>query len=72
MLAAMPPYLPQIALAMSMLIPIAGIICSYWFKAQKVRSENALKRAMVERGMSANEIVQVLAAEVTDPRICCG
>ncbi len=64
--------LPQIAivggLAIGCLVPIAGIISSYWFKVQKVRSENALKRTMVERGMSVDEIERVIAAQGLEPR----
>ncbi len=53
---------PQLALFMSLLIPIVGIVAFYWYRAQKVNSENRLKRSMVERGMSAEEIERVLAA----------
>ncbi len=64
--------LPQIAivcgLAIGCLIPIAGIIASFWYKAQKVQSDNALKRTMIERGMSVDEIERVIAAQPEDPR----
>ena len=57
--------MPQIAIIMGCLvgclIPIAGIISSYWYKAQKVRSENDLKRSMVERGMTVEEIERVMS-----------
>ena len=49
--------MPQIAIVMGCLIPIVDIIAGYWYKAQKVRSENQLKRSMIERGMSATDIV---------------
>lgn len=59
--------MPQIAIVVGCifgcLIPIAGIIASNWYKAQKVRSENELKRTMVDQGMSVDEIERVLAAE---------
>ena len=59
--------MPQIAIIMGCLvgclIPIVGIIAFYWYKAQKVRSENELKRTMVDRGMSADEIERILAAQ---------
>jgi hypothetical protein len=43
-------------------IPLAAIISSFWFNAVKVRSRNALKQSMVERGMSVEEIERVLKA----------
>lgn len=43
-------------------VPIVAFISYAWFHANKARSENALKRAMVERGMSAEEIERVIAA----------
>ncbi len=43
-------------------IPLAAIIGSAWYKMNKVRYENELKRSMVERGMSADEIERILSA----------
>ena len=43
-------------------IPLAAIIGSAWYKMNKVRYENELKRSMVERGMSADEIERIMAA----------
>jgi hypothetical protein len=64
--------MPQIAITMPMLVgclvAIAAIIASYWYKAQKVRSENELKRTMVERGLSVDEIERILAAQTAEPR----
>ncbi len=54
--------MPQIAILMGCLIPIVGIISSYWYKAQKVRYEHQLKRTLIERGASADEIERILAA----------
>ena len=54
--------MPQIAVIMGCLIPIVGIVGGYWYKTQKVRAENALKRMLVERGMSADEIERIIAA----------
>ncbi len=54
--------MPQIAIIMGCLIPIAGIISSYWYKVHKVRAENNLKRTLAERGMSADEIERIVAA----------
>ncbi len=53
--------MPQIAVIMGCLIPIAGIISSYWYKVHKVRAENNLKRMLAERGMSADEIERIVA-----------
>lgn len=44
-------------------IPLVTIIGGLWFKAQKIKSEHELKQAMVQRGMSAEEIERVLAAK---------
>ncbi len=45
---------------------VAGIGCpiisSTWLNVEKHRAECELKRAMIERGMSASEIERVLAA----------
>ena len=54
--------MPQIAVIMGCLIPIAGIISSYWYKAQKLRSEHDLKRTLIKSGASADEIERILAA----------
>ena len=64
--------MPQIAIAipiiMGCLIAIAGIIGSFWYKAQKVRSDNELKRTMVDRGLSAEEIERILGAQSEERR----
>ena len=54
--------MPQIAIIMGCLIPIAGVIATYWAKAQKVQSDNMLKRSLVERGLSVDEIERIMAA----------
>ena len=54
--------MPQIAVIMGCLIPIVGIIASSWFKAQKMRSANELKRTLVDRGLSAADIERIMAA----------
>jgi len=43
-------------------VPLAVIIGSAWYKMNKVRYECELKRSMIERGMSAEEIERVMAA----------
>lgn len=42
--------------------PLAAILVGAWYKLYKTRSDNELKRSMVERGMSADEIERVMAA----------
>ena len=55
--------MPQIAVIMGCLIPIVAILGSFWYKAQQVRSENELKRTLVERGMTVEEIERVIAVK---------
>jgi hypothetical protein len=43
-------------------VPISYTIMSYWYRLGRARSENALKREMVARGMTADEIERVIAA----------
>jgi hypothetical protein len=43
-------------------VPIASILGSIWYKIERVRSDNELKRTMIERGMSADEIERIIAA----------
>lgn len=59
--------MPQIAVIMGCLIPIAGIIAGAWCKAQHVRSEHDLKRTLVEQGLSADDIVRIIAAKTQEP-----
>ncbi len=44
------------------LVPIVAIGGYFWYKASKRRSDNELKRTMIEKGMSAEEIERVLKA----------
>ena len=46
------------------LVSLAGIIIPGWVSVCKLRMETALKQQMVERGMSADEIVAVLSGPV--------
>ena len=59
--------MPQIAVIMGCLIPIAGMIAGYWYKAQKVRSEHELKRTLVDRGLSVDEIERIIAVRPKEP-----
>jgi type II secretory pathway component PulK len=45
---------------MESLIPIVAIIGGIWWMIERTRSEAELKRSMIERGMSADEIERVL------------
>jgi len=49
-------------------IPIVAVVGGFWYKIRKTLSENDLKRTMVERGMSAEEIERVLAAHTPDQK----
>jgi hypothetical protein len=58
-----------IAVAGAMLIPIVAIISACWHRVRRAELEAALrqeeiqlKREMIQRGMSADEIVQILGA----------
>ena len=52
-----------IGTALGCAIPLVAIISFAWYKVANATSENELKRRMVERGMSADEIERVLAAK---------
>jgi protein-S-isoprenylcysteine O-methyltransferase Ste14 len=60
--------MPQLVIILAFLLPIVGIIAFYWYKAQKARSENELKRTLVDRGLSVDEIERILAAHPDEPR----
>jgi len=51
-------------IVVGILLVVVGIpvIASYWYKASVRTSEHELKRSMVERGMSAEDIERVIAA----------
>jgi hypothetical protein len=51
-----------LGIVMGCLIPIVAILGGIWHATEKAKSTNALKRAMVKRGMSAEEIERVMAA----------
>lgn len=46
------------------IVPVVAIIAYFWHETCKARSTNELKQSMVERGMSAQEIEQVMNAGV--------
>jgi hypothetical protein len=43
-------------------LPIAAILGGVWYKIEKIKSDNDLKRRMVEAGMSVEEIERVINA----------
>ena len=45
-------------------VPVVAIIAYFWHETCKARSNNELKQSMVERGMSAQEIEQVVNAGI--------
>jgi hypothetical protein len=47
-------------------VPIVAICATYWFKLGKSRSDNQLKRDMIARGMSVDEIERIIAAGGTE------
>ena len=59
--------MPQILFIIGCLIALAAILGSFWYKAQKLQSENALKRMLAERGLSADEIERIIAAQAKEP-----
>jgi hypothetical protein len=53
--------------AFLILVSLAGIIVPAWANVHKARLETALKQQMLERGMSAEEIVSVLNSRQRHP-----
>jgi hypothetical protein len=58
-------FIAVIAVIGTFLIPIAAIIGGLIYKHRKLQVEAALKHEMIERGMSADEIQQVLEASTS-------
>jgi NADH:ubiquinone oxidoreductase subunit 3 (subunit A) len=57
----------NIVVIMALSIPIIAVIGYYWHEVLKNRSNNELKKSMLERGMSAQEIEQVINAGIKQP-----
>ncbi len=53
---------PNIVPIMIFSIPIIAIVVGCWSDVTSKKSNNALKQSMIDRGMSADEITQVLDA----------
>jgi hypothetical protein len=56
------PFIALVAVVGGLLIPLAAIIGGLTYKYRKLQVEAALKQQMIERGMSADEIKEVLGA----------
>jgi hypothetical protein len=44
-------------------VPIVTMLAYYWYKVERTKSDNQLKREMVARGMSVEEIERVIGAK---------
>ena len=44
-------------------VPIVAILVEGWYKVERIRTEADLKRSMIERGMSVEEIERVISAK---------
>lgn len=68
MLSAIHWDVAKIAVVAGCAIPIVAIVGGVWRKVAIVTSENDLKRRMIDRGMSADEIEKVLNASSSSER----
>lgn len=50
-----------------MVVALAGILATNWASVTKARLETALKQQMIERGMSAEEIIKILSVPSSTP-----
>ncbi len=62
MLAGIVWNVATIAVVGGLAIPLVAIIGGIWHKIAKDNAENDLKRSMIERGMSVDDIERVLRA----------
>ena len=53
---------PQIAIVMGCLTGMTVIVGVIWSQVERAKSKDELKRSMVERGMSAEEIERIIEA----------
>ena len=56
------PFITLVAVVGGLLIPLVEIIGGLTYKHRKFQVEAALKQQMIERGMSADEIKEVIGA----------
>ena len=52
-----------IAVAGVFAVPITAIIGAFWYKWNKARADHDLKKSMIDRGMSVEEMERVLTME---------
>jgi len=62
-LAEFPLSQPMLETILIFGIPIVAIVCLFTCWIVKTLSDNALKRRMVDQGMTAEEIIQVIKAK---------
>ena len=64
-----------IPVVLGLMIPLTGIVfgtlTNYWSRSRQAELDAALKQQMLERGMSADEIVQVLEAKSQPTKVGC-
>jgi len=64
-----------IPVVLAFMVPITAIIFGtlthYWRRSRQAELDASLKQQMLERGMSADEIVQVLEAKSEPSKIGC-
>ena len=64
-----------IPVVLGLMIPLTGIVfgtlTNYWRRSRQAELDAALKQQMLERGMSADEIVQVLEAKSQPAKVGC-
>ena len=56
------PFIALVSVVGGLLIPLSAIIGGLTYKHRKLQVEAALKQQMIERGMSADEIKEVIGA----------
>jgi len=54
--------MPQIAIVMGCLVSIAVVLGIVSYQVERVKSNNELKRSLVDRGMSSEEIERIMEA----------
>jgi hypothetical protein len=65
-------FIALVSVVGGLMIPLVAIIGGLMYKHRKLNVEAALKQQMIERGMSSDEIKEVLQASISDkPRRGC-
>ena len=54
--------MPQIAIVAGCVTSIAVVLGVVWYQVERVKSNNELKRSLVDRGMSSEEIERIMEA----------